>query len=581
MTPTFDSRSSASNASIPTGTESIYLTGYHGPGDGGASLYRRLSIAPNPARPWQFQSVDGAWWELSERRVSVLMFGARGNGTTDDSAAFGNAASFVASRGGGDLQIPETGAAYLIGRGFSLGNGVRLTGSGSRVYPGSTATVAQWTATGAWLRSTDTQNPTVTLAGHGSAVRGINFIRTQAIPGGSFTPTIYPYEIKVLATFFTIADVMTVATTHDIWIAYTAASGGGTFSSISNLFSGGLIRGIKFDNVNDTMYASNIHHRNNYYSSDAAVANYIRANKIDWDVGYLDNIMVDSVEFFQSAVAIQMSDQTCLGNTHSLYNAQFSNVQFNLTTVAMKVAARNTTAKASLSNVLSQSYSDFGAVESSDTLFQLNSDNVDLNFQNFRCNSAGGSLMTVGGGSGGAVSVNGLLVLRYSAATAGQTCFAANPGSFITLYGVSQITPFAGAGPRLAGAGRFQSSQVAHQFFDRYQTNLNLGLAGGGTWLDLANTLAMAPAESGHSQARLVGSIQVGTAQPNASLSLRMGTHPEIAATGIAATSTGFKSFDTNWIDLTGTLTATLGRLQITGSSGVTIGGAEISLLLR
>ena len=55
----------------------------------------------------------------------------------------------------------------------------------------------------------------------------------------------------------------------------------------------------------------------------------------------------------------------------------------------------------------------------------------------------------------------------------------------------------------------------------------------------------------------------------------------EVTATGIDGSTTGFKSFDTNWIDMTSSLTTLMGRLQIAGTTNVVIGGAEISIMLR
>jgi hypothetical protein len=82
-------------------------------------------------------------------------------------------------------------------------------------------------------------------------------------------------------------------------------------------------------------------------------------------------------------------------------------------------------------------------------------------------------------------------------------------------------------------------------------------------------------------QARLRGQVQINTAQASGTVSLRMQNFTEITATGIDGSTTGFKSFDSNWIDLTSSLTAKLGRLQIAGTNAVVIGGAEVSIMLR
>lgn len=88
----------ATAATIAAPIAYLRIAGFYTAGDGGAALYRRVvSLA---AGVFGFQSVDGAWWQLAENVVSVLMTGAKGDGGTDDAAA---------------IQIAVT-SAYALGR---------------------------------------------------------------------------------------------------------------------------------------------------------------------------------------------------------------------------------------------------------------------------------------------------------------------------------------------------------------------------------------------------------------------------------------------------------------------------------
>lgn len=78
-------RSAAASATIPAGVDAIRTTGYATVGDGGAALYKRA--ASEPSHSGKFQSADTAWWEIAEHELYPEMFGAVGDGTTNDSTA--------------------------------------------------------------------------------------------------------------------------------------------------------------------------------------------------------------------------------------------------------------------------------------------------------------------------------------------------------------------------------------------------------------------------------------------------------------------------------------------------------------
>lgn len=79
----FDTRAQAQGAENTSTNMTLSVNGHSNPGDGGAAVYKRIP-APSSSEAWQFQSIDGAWWELAEETVNPRMIGAKGDGVSDD-----------------------------------------------------------------------------------------------------------------------------------------------------------------------------------------------------------------------------------------------------------------------------------------------------------------------------------------------------------------------------------------------------------------------------------------------------------------------------------------------------------------
>jgi hypothetical protein len=111
---------------------SAFVTGYYAAHDGGGGAYTYdaadTSSADNGGTI--IVGADGGRWKLCVfDSVSPKQFGAKGDGTTDDSAAF-TAALTWCSIAGTRLDIPSTAANYHITTGISSSGAVTVRGSG-------------------------------------------------------------------------------------------------------------------------------------------------------------------------------------------------------------------------------------------------------------------------------------------------------------------------------------------------------------------------------------------------------------------------------------------------------------------
>jgi hypothetical protein len=509
--------------------------------------------------------------------VSVKDFGAIGNGIADDTAAIQATLNAAGAAGGLEVYLPPTGFAYKITDTLILPNGVCLRGVAGKNFAGATATNAEWAARGSWLNPTHPSNPAVRLQGHGSAIIGVNFIHNQPVPsGGSWTPNTYGYCIEQIISHSKIEDVMIVNASHGIHMNYTTGSGGGTNVFWKDIIVSAFVTRLKTTNANDTVHWSDIHCRNLWYSSNALVVSYIRANTKGWHCQYTDNIMVDGLEFFEDAVALYLEDGTCLGNTHSLYNGTLTNVQFNLPQVCIKVASATTTVVANFANCISQTGNAFGYTYA-DTAFQLATQNAFIKFTGLTVIDAGGQVFDLGTASGGKFIFDNLDVNQYSTSAVGQVCFGLAAGARLRLSGYKIVRANAAHGAKFAGAGVdyiATDSAGTLLFFGRF-TEQNIVTTT--SYQEFSTNSFFRPGQSNVHQVRLEGELLVNTAQAGSTMSIRLGGGISgVEKTGISSDTTGWKTFDTGWVDVTQSdidTIVTIGQLQIKS----TVGGVNVS----
>ncbi|WP_186187914.1 hypothetical protein [Burkholderia gladioli] len=129
QTPVVDNRTML--RAVSTDTEEVFVAGADGLGDNGGGLYLPVrSVAPSD---WdddgiQIKTTTGRGYQLADTEsISAAVYGAKGDPTNDEHAAYQKAIDWVYARGGGVVFIPP-GARSRIGSALDILPGVTLSG---------------------------------------------------------------------------------------------------------------------------------------------------------------------------------------------------------------------------------------------------------------------------------------------------------------------------------------------------------------------------------------------------------------------------------------------------------------------
>lgn len=466
------------------------------------------------------------------------------------------------------VYLRSLGHPYYIDTGIALANGQVLVGDGGNIFAGLTATVAEATAAGTWLQCADTVNSCVKLQGNGSAIESLNFIWYQPTPTtGTYTPITYPWGIEAINVHFHISNVVMTSGTHCIKI-----KSGATYSYLSNINEACLNIGLGVYDVNDTMYLNNYHSRPLWYALNNSMINYLQNNKIAWDIHYFDNPMIDGFECFIAKTCMLFTNQTILGNTHSLYNAQMDKIQLNGAKYAMDSITNSATVWAQIGNLQSQQDTGWILNQFSNTYFRFY-DNNQITISNFRVNDSGGEIMQIGTGTSGYVTLSNIDIDRYSAVTPGQVGFNISANAQLNVGTTSKFNKISGAGQKIAGAGilsptKFDWSPFGN--FGQWPT-----ITGDGTYQDVTTDNYFVPSRDNLIKLQINGQAYVSTAGVGKNCTIRLSGATEVYAS-FSAQTTGWKNFDSNLVDSTSS--GSIGRLQLNCDSGIVVNDGQVQV---
>lgn len=427
----------------------------------GAAVTSFVSMQEHQVITLQF---DGAnFRDLSpppQIAVDIRQFGARCDGTTDDSGAFVKGIAALSAGGGGVLQVPPAGHSCVVANGITTSaNGITLEGAGLMHWPGFNVTdPEQYAASGAAIKCTDTVNKCFSWLGVGNVVRNIQFVYNQPTPGGgSWTPTVYPYTLMFApGNFSGIDQVSFNGATHCVdWEGGATGVGGiGAFMN-NTFFNGCFIRGTLFHQIDNTISCHNLRYDNYWGQAFASVIAYIEAHRVDWDMEYLANMQCDHVEFFESWRAIQLTNASVTSGFGTLTFAagglQLDTISFN--EVCQAIAPTDVTVRGSgrLTNVLAYGDTTTGCPLGTSAMFDFTS-----NFANWGlAHNQIGFVQTLAAiGPTSNLVVVDADVQKYSAFAGGANAFNVSSGGFLTLSGTAApaIRPGTSAGA-MVGCG--------------------------------------------------------------------------------------------------------------------------------
>lgn len=116
----FDTVEQAALTDLPIGKGAIFTNGRYFAGDGGGAVWEQVDTptAGLPATAW-FTDAGGKRWELAEPFPDVRMFGARGDGVTDDVQAFRDCLIYVQAK---SLRGMKGAGTFAFGSTFELDN---------------------------------------------------------------------------------------------------------------------------------------------------------------------------------------------------------------------------------------------------------------------------------------------------------------------------------------------------------------------------------------------------------------------------------------------------------------------------
>jgi hypothetical protein len=128
--PQLENLSNLSSVDIPAAYDTIYVGGYSATHPRSFATYKR--VGSEPSHEGKDQDSGSTWWELVPTcgQVSVMDFGAMGDGSTDDTTAIQNAIDYADSIGGCIVNFPqETHYVTTSTINHKLGARVRFAGT--------------------------------------------------------------------------------------------------------------------------------------------------------------------------------------------------------------------------------------------------------------------------------------------------------------------------------------------------------------------------------------------------------------------------------------------------------------------
>jgi hypothetical protein len=530
----------------------FWVKGYGNPGNAGEDIGNRL--------------VNGkTLLDWLKDPVNVSVFGAKGDGVTDDYKAIQAAVDYAKRKGGWRVYIPSTGHAYVISKSIIVGQGVTVFGSanGSRAFAQSMEDAAAHTTT---IMPTGSGSAFI-LAEDGAGIHDVRFLHNQPEPVEGWTPKQYGFCIEGQANYHRIERIDIVNASHGIWLSHIPTGATGTQIVIDDCRIGAFGVGLQHDAIKDTLSVTRINFAPNWRGDNQYVKQYRHDHTIGWRIGHGSGTYANGIEFYRLKTAMTFrSISNNVGRVTSARCGRFDNIMFNLVNVCAALESSDVITDVDFGTVYAQTSDDWGLPLGTSASFQFESDGVHMSFARLFVNYCGGSVMRIGGGSGGRVSIADLYVGSYSDNGENQPAFYVAKGAELKIGTYRIVKRLSKAGKYFTGEGSEAVTTGCWRTKSFFPVFNAVSVTTNGATQTITTDDPAKPNHDGTHQVLLNANINVTTPISGASVQVSYGGVTVV----IDASSSGWKTANSGWTDIPESNRNTqAGRLSVVAPSGV------------
>lgn len=434
------------------------VTGYYAVGDGGGGEYYYSASTPaanaNGGSLIAALGGVGCWVLRYRESISIKQFGAKVDGSTDDTTAVQACITFLTNNGGGKVIFPQ-GTTALSGVTISSG-GITLEGVGWEEYTGYQGqhTPGQMGTHGSYVKQLSTSTSAITIqngANH-STVRGIAFFQTQPPDAGGWAPTVYAPTINCMGNASQPGGAALLENLF-CWNCYEfirvgAVGAPASRVTMKHIWGMPIAFGIRIYFSSDVNRMTDIH----FWQFDQNVPNiiaWIQANGIGFAITRSDDFYLSEAFVYGYGVGLQVLSST----DGSSQGFKLSDCGFDACNIGIQILVSAGAAWGQVANTYTQQ---IGGGSSGYGVFVNASVSCIVDFVNFTTGFAANSGVAATGGDLGFVNVS---VNNWNQNGGTAPAFNCSTASIITVSGRVRTTGGNG-GPLSAGAGTFNGTHA-------------------------------------------------------------------------------------------------------------------------
>lgn len=530
----------------------FWIKGYGNPGNAGEEIGNRL--------------VNGrTLLDWLKDPVNVSVFGAKGDGVTDDSDAIQSAVDYAKKKGGWRVYLPSTGHAYVTSKSIVVGQGVTICGSanGSRAFALSLDDAAAHTTT---IMPTGSGSAFI-LAEDGAGIHDVRFLHNQPEPVEGWAPNQYGFCIEGQANYHRIEHIDIVNASHGIWLSHTPTGATGTQIVIDDCRIGAFEVGLQHDAIKDTLSVTRINFAPNWRGDNQYVKQYRHEHTIGWRIGHGSGTYADGIEFYRLKTAMSFRGiSNNVGNVTSARCGRFDNIMFNLVNVCAALESSDVITDVDFGTVYAQTSDDWGLPLGTSAIFQFESDGVHMSFERLRVTYCGGTVMRIGGGNGGRVSIADLYVGSYSDNGENQPAFYVAKGAELKIGTYRIVKRLSKAGKYFTGEGSDAVTTGCWRTKSFFPVFNSVAVTANGSVQTITTDDPARPNHDGTHQVLLNANVNITAPMSGATVQVSYGG----VTVTIDASSSGWKTANSGWTDIPeSNRNSQAGRLSVVAPSGV------------